>query len=333
MKKIKLIIVSSFAAAGLTLTAAGSGCTYAQNLSESAAAEAFAPLLAPPVSETPPISDNSETSETPETPETGETTPAIEIGLQVETTTETVTETTETASTETSLQFETTPSTPPIPYEELARELADSVADENGIDNAWALYLINAKNPLPSGYAPYLADAGGFKTDSRCAEYAKLMVKAAANDGVTLNVVSAYRSISRQDDNFKNYFDNLLKYGYSRERAYEITASNIAPPYASEHNAGLALDIGIIDDTFEKTREYKWLIKNSYKFGFIARYPGGKTDITGIIYEPWHFRFVGLYHAEAIYNSGLCLEEYMGDDGADNDYDGAVAAFKEKFVS
>lgn len=202
------------------------------------------------------------------------------------------------------------------------------------IDNEWAFFLINVNNPLPSGYVPELGDiGGGFKVDKRCAEYALSMFKAAAGDGLTLNIASAYRSVDRQKSNFRNSYDDLLSKGYSREDAYAVTASNIAPPYASEHNAGLAIDLGFVDESFENTAEYRWLIDNSYKFGFIMRYPKEKSDITGIIYEPWHFRFVGLYHAKEIYGSGLCLEEYMGDDGKNNDVDGIVFAFKREILS
>lgn len=193
--------------------------------------------------------------------------------------------------------------------------------DETVIDNEWALFLVNADNPLPNNYVPQLAKVvGSFQMDKRAAKYAIAMLLDAANDGVELTVISAYRSYEKQQDNFNDYMLYLEERGYSKEEAYKVTLSQIALPGTSEHNAGLALDIvspgyytiyGELSDEFEETEQFRWLYENSWKYGFILRYPKDKQNITNIIYEPWHYRFVGRYHAHRIYESGLTLEEYI----------------------
>ena len=197
-----------------------------------------------------------------------------------------------------------------------ARELAALTLNENNVDNEWALWLINARNPLPQGYNPALSLIGTFngderRFDSRASEYALLLIEAAREDGIILDIVSSYRSIERQIDNFKHYFNSSMNWANSVEEAFEYVSSQIAIPGTSEHNAGLAIDFNLVEERFEQTAEFRWLQENSWQYGFILRYPRGTTHITGIIYEPWHFRFVGLYHAEQIFNSGLTLEEYI----------------------
>ncbi|MDR2571677.1 MAG: D-alanyl-D-alanine carboxypeptidase family protein, partial [Oscillospiraceae bacterium] len=120
-----------------------------------------------------------------------------------------------------SVNDEPSTSTPSSP-EERARELASLTANDERIDNEWALWLINAWNPLPERYVPPSLQpiGGGFELDSRAAEYAKLMIEAARNDGITLTVVSSYRSEERQTNNFRNYFNNAVSAGRSREEAF-----------------------------------------------------------------------------------------------------------------
>jgi len=243
--------------------------------------------------------------------------------------TETSTETAETSGTATVAVADSP--------EQRAKDLAKLTENENGVDNAWALFLINAENPLPADFAPNLTSIGAYngedrKFDSRASAYVKLMIEAAKNDGVSLTLVSSYRTVERQTDNFRNFYNNLRNKGYSREEAFALTMEQIAVPMTSEHNAGLAIDFNLIEERFDKSAEYKWLRENAHKFGFIFRYPKDAIDITGIIYEPWHFRFVGLYYAKEIRDSGLCLEEYLGDDGSDNDADGVVDAFKREIL-
>ncbi|MCL2037064.1 MAG: M15 family metallopeptidase [Oscillospiraceae bacterium] len=190
---------------------------------------------------------------------------------------------------------------------------------ESEIDNEWALWLINGKNPLPQGYQPELASIGSWSEngqnrylDSRVAPYALQMMSAASEAGLFLDPASAYRNISTQETNFRNEFNNWLKKGYSRQEAFDLTMRVIAAPGTSEHNAGLSIDFTPYETRFEQKPEFAWLLENAHKYGFILRYPKYSVDITGISYEPWHWRFVGVYHAGKIRESELTLEEYIG---------------------
>jgi D-alanyl-D-alanine carboxypeptidase len=104
--------------------------------------------------------------------------------------------------------------------------------------------------------------------------------------------------------------------GYSYEKACAITEETLAVPGASEHQAGLSVDIvtlrhQVLNDAFADTKAGKWLAEHAHEYGFILRYPKDKEEITGINYEPWHFRYVGKEAAEQIYELGCCLEEYV----------------------
>ena len=157
--------------------------------------------------------------------------------------------------------------------------------------------------------------------DVRAADYIERMIDDAKKDGIDLLVVSAYRTIEYQQQNFDNSVQDRVDRGMSYDDAYADTLNEVALPGESEHNAGLALDImceeyqSMDDDGFENTDAFKWLDRHAAEYGFILRYPKGKQDITGIIYEPWHYRFVGLYYANEIKKSGLCLEEYFESQG------------------
>ena len=210
---------------------------------------------------------------------------------------------------------ETTAATETTPAETEPEE------DEN-IDNAWAMFLVNSKNPLPENYDNMIETEVVFeswreyKLDVRAADYIERMIADAKEDGIDLLVVSAYRTISYQQQNFDNSVEDRMNRGMSYDDAYADTLKEVALPGESEHNAGLALDImceeyqSMDDDGFENTNAFKWLDKHAAEYGFILRYPKGKYDVTGIIYEPWHYRFVGLHFAGEIKKSGLCLEEY-----------------------
>lgn len=193
--------------------------------------------------------------------------------------------------------------------------------DEN-IDNPWAMFLVNSKNPLPKNYDDIIETEVVFESwreyelDVRAADYIERMIADAKEDGIDLLVVSAYRTIGYQQQNFDNSVEDRMNRGMSYDDAYADTLKEVALPGESEHNAGLALDImceeyqSMDDDGFENTDAFRWLDKHAAEYGFILRYPKGKYDVTGIIYEPWHYRFVGIYYANEIRKSGLCLEEY-----------------------
>ena len=181
----------------------------------------------------------------------------------------------------------------------------------------WRMILVNRDYILPDGYMPVLepaveGDYEDIKLDYRVAPYYNEMYQAALEDGVELVPISGYRSVERQTRNFENKIQRYINDGYSKTEATQMAATIILPPGTSEHNAGLAMDICSLYESFEKTEEFEWLSENAADYGFIMRYPEDKQDITKIIYEPWHWRYVGVEAAQEMKASGQCLEEYLG---------------------
>lgn len=176
--------------------------------------------------------------------------------------------------------------------------------------------LVNPWNYVPSDYSVKLSKYGDYKMASTCLEPLKEMLSDCKSAGNKAVVVSAYRSHSYQAGLFERRIQRFIDQGYSREEATIEAAKRVAVPGTSEHELGLALDIVDVnyqnlDKKQEDTAAQKWLMANSWKYGFILRYPNEKSDVTGIIYEPWHYRYVGKELAKEIYESGLCLEEYF----------------------
>jgi D-alanyl-D-alanine carboxypeptidase len=198
-------------------------------------------------------------------------------------------------------------------------------------DNEWALFLVNNQNPLPIDYDNTLdqeigmtlvfKDYRDYYFDSRAAPYLMKMVEDAKEDGVDLYIVSTYRTQDYQQSNLDSSVAERMSLGMDYDTAYADALESVALPGRSEHNAGLAADImtpsytSMADDGFKETKEFEWLSENADKYGFILRYPEGKTDVTGIIFEPWHYRFVGVYYASKIKESGLALEEFFAENG------------------
>ena len=142
------------------------------------------------------------------------------------------------------------------------------------------------------------------------------MLDACRAAGLEPYVASAYRTHSDQIYLHNNKIQRLINEGYSEAEAKVLAGTVVAVPGTSEHELGLALDLvdysyRNLDEAQENTAVQKWLKENSWKYGFILRYPNDKSQITGIIYEPWHYRYVGKAAAKEIYESGLCLEEYL----------------------
>lgn len=195
--------------------------------------------------------------------------------------------------------------------------------EEPSIDlDSWNLLLANVDHPLPEDWTVETAKVqGSFVMDTRVVEPMKEMIQAAADDGIELMICSSYRSVDRQTQLFQNSVQQYMNGGMSREAAEAETAKLIAIPGTSEHQSGLAADIVTptyqnLDEGFAETAAGKWLVENAPDYGFILRYPKGKEDITKIEYESWHFRYVGVEHAKAITEQGLCLEEYLEQEGA-----------------
>ncbi len=132
--------------------------------------------------------------------------------------------------------------------------------------------------------------------------------------GVEVSAVSGYRSFSYQTGLFSNEIDKQLASGKDYNSAYQKAGSVVAPPGNSEHQSGLALDVsgnGSLTEKFADTPAGKWLAENCWKYGFILRYQQEKKAVTDIIYEPWHFRYVGVPHAYYMHENNLALEEYI----------------------
>ncbi len=151
------------------------------------------------------------------------------------------------------------------------------------------------------------------RMDSRAAEWYNNMYNAAAADGIYLTPCSGYRSYKTQERLYNEFYNEYTANGYTSEEAHKLTSARRMPPGSSEHNIGICMDIILADSSahFENTREYAWLQANAQEYGFILRYPEDKVDITGVKFEPWHWRYVGA-NSRAIKQSGLCLEEYLG---------------------
>lgn len=178
----------------------------------------------------------------------------------------------------------------------------------------WQLTLVNSYYRIPNDYEPDLVYVCGSseRLDKKVAEHYEKMYEAAKVDGVTLTPCSGYRSYELQERNYNNKIAFYESQGYSNKDAKVKAATIIMPPGSSEHNLGYAMDIVCVDEWFEDTEEFKWLTENAADYGFIMRYPKDKQDITRVIYEPWHWRYVGVETAKELKSSGLVLEEYLG---------------------
>lgn len=195
---------------------------------------------------------------------------------------------------------------------------SDGTMDPDIKDSSdWMLMLVNDWNPIPEDFKPKVKSLpNGHQFDSRAIDSLSAMLSAARSEGLSPVVISGYRSTGRQQALFANKVIEIMRKGLNREQAEAEARTIVAYPGRSEHGIGLAADIVSsryrqLNERQETTPEVQWLTANCAEYGFILRYPKGKEDITGIIYEPWHFRYVGTDAAREIMNSGLCLEEYL----------------------
>ena len=174
------------------------------------------------------------------------------------------------------------------------------------------LAVVSHRREIPQSYQPKLKELSerGKYMDYEAAEAFEAMRAAARRDGVTFFAYSPYRSYSHQKASMESIIRDYQSRGYSRSRAEELALQVVLPPGTSEHNLGLSVDISSTAQSFKNTRAYTWLTKNGQKYGFILRYPDGRQDVTGITFEPWHWRYVGIDNAKKIKKSGLTLEEY-----------------------
>lgn len=178
------------------------------------------------------------------------------------------------------------------------------------------LILVDSVSPVPKGFAPQLEEVGTVKMEKTAAEHCREMLRAAESEEVVIKVLSAYRTPEYQQQLWNRSVAEYMCSGETPAAAERLTARYLAKPLHSEHHTGLACDLCSPDwddtqDDFYATEQGRWLYVNAWKYGFILRYPRMKEHITGIAYEPWHYRYVGREHAEVIRREGLTLEEYL----------------------
>ena len=206
----------------------------------------------------------------------------------------------------------TTAKAPPVSLPQSADGNPVTVSPDGG---NWELTLVNLQYRLPEDYKPTLqaaVEGSSVQLDARVAPFYAEMYAAAKADGCTLTPYSGYRTFARQQENFDRKVAYYVSQGLSEAEATAQTQTRILPAGASEHNMGFAMDIVSASADFISTKEFSWLSAHAHEYGFILRYPENKTDITGVMYEPWHWRFVGKEAAAEMQKSGQCLEEYLG---------------------
>ena len=179
-------------------------------------------------------------------------------------------------------------------------------------DNGWNLILVNRNSYIPDDYKVGLTElSNGEKVDSRIYPELQEMFNDARAQGYGLFVREGYRTQEEQQQLLDEKIEAYENEGKSKSEAKKLAEQWVAIPGTSEHQLGIAVDINA--DTTKSSRDdvYNWLEENAHTYGFIKRYPSNKTDITGVINEPWHYRYVGKEAASAIYSQGICLEEYI----------------------
>lgn len=194
------------------------------------------------------------------------------------------------------------------------------------VDRDGYLLIANKTTSLDESYMPDdLTDLADTRADGRAVQklrnnaakaFEAMFIEMRACGYTDVSITSGYRSYSYQASLFEEYTNKELANhpGWTREQAEEMAATYSARPGTSEHQTGLCCDmhnLSAADKAFANKPAYTWLCDNSWKFGIILRYPEDKTNITGYDFEPWHYRYVGRYHAYKIHESGLCLEEYV----------------------
>ena len=197
--------------------------------------------------------------------------------------------------------------------EEVPADMPEAAVEED----AWQLRLVSAAHPLPEDFeVPELTKLkGGHAIDSGVYPALQQMMDDCRAAGLNPVICSSYRTHDKQEELFRKKVNTLRKQGYSQEEAETEAARWVARPGTSEHETGLAVDIvdksyQLLDEKQEQTPVQQWLMAHCAEYGFILRYSVEKSDLTGIGYEPWHYRYVGVEAAKAITEQGLCLEEY-----------------------
>ncbi|MCR5094667.1 MAG: M15 family metallopeptidase [Lachnospiraceae bacterium] len=207
--------------------------------------------------------------------------------------------------------------------DELLLADADVDTDDSGAGFArddWRLILVNKQHPIPDDYEVELGriNSSSMRCDKRIIGNLLEMFRAAAGDGINLIICSPYRTHEHQEELFDKKIRRYMSAGLSYMDAYTRSALAVTVPGTSEHEIGLAIDIvsdtyASLNEGFGGTQAGEWLAAHSAEYGFILRYPQGKELITGIEYEPWHFRYVGKEAATRMLSEGICLEEFWNE--------------------
>ena len=188
---------------------------------------------------------------------------------------------------------------------------------EGRLEEGWNLELVNAAHGMDPDYVPVLAEVErGYQVDIRMEEPLREMLQDARAQGFAVRICSAYRTWEKQESLYEAKVEAYREEGMGEKEARETAARTVAAPGTSEHQLGLAVDLvseayQILDEKQEETPEQQWLMAHCQEYGFILRYPSDKTEETGIIYEPWHYRYVGQEAAREMMERGICLEEYL----------------------
>ena len=187
-------------------------------------------------------------------------------------------------------------------------------SQESQANDDWNLVLVNKTHAF-EGPAPELATVCGAQVDVRCAASLVQMFDDARAAGLAPAINSAYRSKEEQEAIMESTVAEKIDEGLSEDEARAYARSYVAVPGTSEHETGLAVDLTseYHDGDEQDMAVHDWMAEHSWEYGWILRYPADKVDITGINNEPWHYRYVGTDAAREIYQSGVCLEEYLGD--------------------
>ncbi len=203
---------------------------------------------------------------------------------------------------------------------DFGQAIEPKVHDAKFMMDDWKLVLINKQHPIPDDYTftlgPIKTIKGEMQCDERIIEDLLAMMQAAyENDGIVLGICSPYRDLNWQKVLFNRKIKLYMAKGMSYMDAYALSSQTVTVPGASEHQIGLAVDM--VSDTYQEldagfaeTDAGIWLKEHCSEYGFILRYPKGKEHITGIEWEPWHFRYVGKEAAGIIMEEELCLEEF-----------------------
>lgn len=199
------------------------------------------------------------------------------------------------------------------PEQDAAGEEALSISGED----LWCLILTNAEYPVPENYTVELKTVPGTEqtVDARIYDPLMSMLEAMRTEGLSPVVCSGYRTLDKQEKLFNRKVQSYVRRGSSKAEAYELARRTISIPGSGEHCLGLAVDFFTksyhkLEREFEDTPEGIWLMAHAQEYGFILRYPDGREDITGIEYEPWHYRYVGVEAARYIMEHNLTLEEF-----------------------